>query len=243
MENRFKRLRYEDDLCLHKIYTMDELAEKLQISKATISHLEASEDYDARVSILKRYKAVFPNISYDYMLGAKNTISNEYSTLEHTLPLGDRFYETLKNLFCYSGDYDAENLTPQMKQELYAYETEMQDNIRCILECIFSNSDRLFYFLLDTFKSLFKIYLLENPTDNKERFADTDDKLAFEWYKFTQDTMDFFKTVVYENMQPALEAERAAAQKRHQEIEEAQQAILRERLNSLGVSESNIPFD
>ena len=55
--------------------------------------------------------------------------------------------------------------------------------------------------------------------------------------------MDFFKTVVYENMQPALEAERAAAQKRHQEIEEAQQTILRERLNSLGVSESNIPFD
>ena len=63
MENRFKRLRYKDDLCFHKLWTMDELAEELQISKATISHLEASEDYDARISILKQYKKVFPQIS------------------------------------------------------------------------------------------------------------------------------------------------------------------------------------
>ena len=68
MENRFKRLRYEDDLCLHKKYTMDELAAKMPISKATISHPEASDDYDAKTSIMKEYKKMFPEVSYLFMI-------------------------------------------------------------------------------------------------------------------------------------------------------------------------------
>lgn len=243
MENRFKRLRYNDDLCLHKKYTMDELAEKLQISKATISHLEASEDYDARVSILKQYKKIFPNVSYDYMLGAKNTMSNEYSHLEQTLPLGDKFYETLTNLFRCENDSDNEHLTPEMKQALLDFENEMLENIRNMLESIFSDSNRLFYFLSDTYKSLFKIYLLEHPLDEKDRLYNADEKLAFEWYKFTQDTMDFFKTVVYENMQPALEAEREASKKRLLQYEAAQKAKADEINASHGITEYHLPFD
>ena len=86
MENRFKRLRYEDDLCLHKKYTMDELAAKMPISKATISHLEASDDYDARISVIKEYKKLFPDVSYDYLLGGKNTM---HLLLIHPLSIPD----------------------------------------------------------------------------------------------------------------------------------------------------------
>lgn len=243
MENRFKRLRYKDDLCIHRKYTMDELAEKLQISKATISHLEASDDYDARISILKQYKKFFRNVSYDYMLGAKNTISNTYSNLEQTLPLGDKFYETLTNLFRCEDDSDNTALTPDMKQAVHDYESEMLETVRYMLESIFSDSDKLFYFLIDTYKSLYNIYLLEQPLTEKDRYIDSQEKLAFEWYKFTQDTMDFFKTIVYENMRPVLEAEREAAKKRQQEYEDAQKAKSKEVLDSLGISEYNLPFD
>ena len=99
MENRFKRLRYEDDLCLHKKYTMDELAAKMPISKATISHLEASDDYDARISVIKEYKKLFPDVSYDYLLGGKNTMHKEYSHIEEVLPFNNDFYTNLEQLF------------------------------------------------------------------------------------------------------------------------------------------------
>lgn len=240
MENRFKRLRYKDDLCFHRLWTMDELADELQISKATISHLEASEDYDARISILKQYKKVFPQVSYDYLLGAKNTKSNEYSNLEHELPLGDQFYETLRDLF-YKDDFDDE-LDPNMKQACIDLENEMHQNITHMLESLFSDSNRLFHFLSDTYKSLFNIYLLEHPTNEKDRYFDVDDKLAFEWYKFTQATMDFFKAIVYTDMQPALESERKAALKRKQDYEEEKRKRNIEINKTLGLPENHEPF-
>lgn len=241
MENRFKRLRYKDDLCLHRERTMDELATELEISKATISHLEASEDYDARVSILKQYKKVFPDVSYDYLLGAKNTIKNEYSDLEHVLPLGDQFYETLKKLFLYKDDYDDE-LDPDMKQACIDLETEMHKEVENMLESLFSDSNRLFYFLSDTYKSLFKIYLLENPLNEKDRFFNTDEKIAFEWYQFTQTTMDFFKTIVYKDMQPALEASRTEAIQKQKKNIDAKNAKTKAILNSQGFPENNQPW-
>lgn len=222
MENRFKKLRYYDDLCLHKRFTMDELADELLISKATISHLETSEDYDARISILKEYKRIFPEVSYDYLLGAKNTKSNEYSNLEHTLPLGDKFYETLQNLFRYDADYESEDISPEVRQSLYEYETEMHKRIENMLECMFSDSSSLFYFLLDTYNSLLNLYLLENPV-NKKDTLDSDylnESLSFEWYKLTQTTQNFFKNIVFKNMQPVFEAERDSAIKRKKEVED-----------------------
>lgn len=241
MENRFKRLRHEDDLCLHRIYTMDELAEKLQISKATISHLEASDDYDARVSIMKQYKKFFPDVSYDYLLGAKNTKSNDYGDLETSLPLGDQFYKTLKALFTFQ-NYDDE-MDPDMKQACIDLETEMQKRVEDMLTILFNDSNRLYHFLSDTYESLFKIYLLENPASEKDRYFDTNDKLAFEWYQFTQTTMEFFKGLVYEELQPALEHTRQLAIKRQEELENAQKAKTKSILNSIGVSEDNLPWD
>ena len=242
MENRFKRLRYNDDLCFHKKYTMDELAEKLEISKATISHLEASEDYDARVSVLKRYKEAFPDISYDYLLGAKNTRNNEYSELEHLLPLGDRFYETLKKLFHYENEY-SDDLEPEMRQTVIDFENEMQKRTESMLESIFSDANRLSHFLSDTYKSLFNIYLLEHGIDDPSHPCSSEDKLAFEWYNFTQTTMDFFKTIVYECMQHAFEAELEAAKKRKQTLTENQETKIKERLNSLNINSNTAPFD
>lgn len=240
MENRFKRLRYKDDLCFHKLWTMDELAEELQISKATISHLEASEDYDARISILKQYKKVFPQISYDYLLGAKNTKSNEYSNLEHELPLGDQFYKTLRDLF-YKDDFDDE-LDPNMKQACIDLENEMQQNIAKMLESLFSDSNRLFHFLSDTYKSLFNIYLLEHPVDEKDHVSDIEDKLAFEWYKFTQATMEFFKTIVYTDMQSTLETELKAAIQRKQNSDKEKKKQNSELNKALGLPENHEPF-
>lgn len=241
MENRFKRLRYKDDLCLHRERTMDELAIELEISKATISHLEASEDYDARVSILKQYKKVFPDVSYDYLLGAKNTIKNEYSDLEHILPLGDQFYETLKKLFLYKDDYDDE-LASDMKQACIDLEKELHKEVENMLECLFCDSNRLFYFLSDTYKSLLKIYLLENPLSEKDRFFNTDEKLAFEWYQFTKTTMDFFQEIVYKNMQPVLESSRQESIKKQQKNIDAKNDRTKTSLDSLGIPENNQPF-
>ncbi len=218
MENRFKRLRYKDDLCFHRKYTMDEFAEILQISKATISNLESSDDYDARISIIKQYKKAFPTISYDYFLGGKNTM-NDYSFLEQTLPLGDQFYETLQALFRMDDVID-DNLTPAEQQAILDFENEMIDRVKNMLESLFSNSNRLFHYLSDTYKSLLRIYLLEHRICEDETSVYSKEKLAFEWYQFTQETTSFFKDIVYEDLNPILELEREAAIKRHQEYEE-----------------------
>lgn len=240
MENHFKRLRHEDDLCFHRKYTMDELAEKLQISKATISHLEASDDYDARVSILKKYKAFFPDVSYDYMLGATNTMSNEYSDLEATLPLGDQFYKTLKKLFAYE-KYDA-NMDPAMKQACIDLENEMQKRVADMLTILFKDSGQLYHFLSDIYESIFNIYLLEHPIKDNDFFCNTDDKLNFEWYKFTQTTMGFFKDFVYKELQPSLEYTRQLAIQRQEQYDSEKRAREKEIQEHLGIADI-IPFD
>lgn len=234
MENRFKRLRHEDDLCLHKKYTMDELAEKLQISKATISHLEASEDYDVRVSILKRYKEVFPDVSYDYMLGAKNTMKNEYSHIEETLPFGDAFYENLKKLFEFEDEGDC---PPDMQDEIRKYDEEMHRYIAYMLEGILSNPQYLSGYLIQMYQSLFTIYLIQNPIKHKVRIIDNE-VTNLEQFKMTQNTLNFFTDVVTPQLQNLFKIDRHEAIKRQQKIDDAQ----REARQKQGISEDDVPF-
>lgn len=98
MENRFKRLRYEDDLCFHEKITMSALAKEMEISKATIHNIEASDDYDAKTSILKLYHKQFPDISFDYLLGIQNTKERLSNHFEETLPFGNDYYTKLEIL-------------------------------------------------------------------------------------------------------------------------------------------------
>lgn len=239
MENRFKRLRHEDDLCLHKIYTMDELADKLQISKATISHLEASEDYDARVSILKQYKKVFPNVSYDYMLGAKNTMENEYSHMEETLPFGDKFYTNLEKLFEFQ---DTSDCPADIQMEVHKYDEEMHHNITYMLEAMLSNPKRFSMYLIMMYQSLLNIYLIQNPTKRRIGVIAEED-INLEQFKMTQNTINFFTDVVTPQLQNLFEKEREATIKRYDQLENAQKEKTKATLESIGVPENNLPWD
>lgn len=159
MENRFKRLRYEDDLCLHKKYTMDELAAKMPISKATISHLEASDDYDAKTSIMKEYKKMFPEVSYDYLLGATNTMHKQYSQFEEDLPFSNDFYDNLNKLLQKSNE---------------------STKIEYMLIALLSNPDSLAELLKTLFSSYEELYRYTHDEFYKEMYTSMDENVLFE---------------------------------------------------------------
>lgn len=73
MDNRFKELRYKDKYALDPEISINQMARLLDVSPATVSKLEHDENYDARVSIIKKYKKLFKHVTYDYLLGATNT--------------------------------------------------------------------------------------------------------------------------------------------------------------------------
>jgi len=111
MENRFKQLRYKDKFLLHQEISMTKLAEEMGISKATISNLERSDNYDAKISIIKKYKERFPEVSYDYLLGATYTKRKQYSRAEEELPFSNEFYEGIKTLMGFQASHDSPNLS------------------------------------------------------------------------------------------------------------------------------------
>lgn len=121
MENRFKQLRYKDKFLLHQEISMTKLAEEMGISKATISNLESSDDYDAKISIIKKYKERFPEVSYDYLLGATATKWKQYSRIEEELPFSNDFYNKLKELNDFSryGEYDLSYLFEALMHDPY----------------------------------------------------------------------------------------------------------------------------
>ena len=62
MDNRFEQLRYKNRLALDPDISINQLARDLDISPATVSKLEHDENYDARISIIKKYKEKFPDV-------------------------------------------------------------------------------------------------------------------------------------------------------------------------------------
>lgn len=98
MVNRFEELRYEKKDSATPFITMSQLAKELGISTATVSKLEHDENYDARISIIKKYKERFPEVSYDYLLGATGTKHKQYSRVEEELPFSNEFYDNLKKV-------------------------------------------------------------------------------------------------------------------------------------------------
>ena len=59
MDNRFEQLRYKDKYALDADMSINQVARLLGISPATVSKLEHDENYDARISIIKKYKEKF----------------------------------------------------------------------------------------------------------------------------------------------------------------------------------------
>ena len=99
MDNRFKELRYKDKYALDPEISINQMARLLDVSPATVSKLEHDENYDARVSIIKKYKKLFKHVTYDYLLGATNTQHKQYNPIEESLPFGNDFYNNLETLF------------------------------------------------------------------------------------------------------------------------------------------------
>ena len=141
MENRFKQLRYKDKFLLHQKISMTKLAKEMGISKATISNLEGSDDYDAKISIIKKYKEHFPEVSYDYLLGATATKQKQYHRIEEELPFSNEFYNSLQRMF--------EN-------------KEKKQIIEFMLEALFSNPDAFADLLINTFYSFEELYRATN---------------------------------------------------------------------------------
>lgn len=150
MENRFKQLRFKDRFLLHEEISLSQLAKKMDVSKATISKLEREENYDARISIIKKYKECFPDISYDYLLGATWTKHKQYNPIEENMPFGNDFYQHLEQFF---------KEHKHMRNHAGDLEEYMTlDNLGVFLETFLNNPTVLLNLLNDILASLMCIY-------------------------------------------------------------------------------------
>lgn len=137
MDNRFEQLRYKDKLSLNAEMSINQLAKELDISPATVSKLEHDENYDDRISIIKKYKERFPDVSYDYLLGATNTKHKQYNNIEEKLPFSNEFYESLEKMV------QKESQNPA---------------IEYMLEALLSNPDALADLLIKIYYSFQELY-------------------------------------------------------------------------------------
>lgn len=158
-ENRFKRLRYHDKECFHQKISMTKLAEKMEISKATISKLEAQDDYDARISIIKKYKEQFPEISFDYLLGATNTRYKQYNTIEEKLPFENEFYNNLEKLLA-TTEIPEDDIF-YAPHNLWTGENLSKEEIEVLFNALIKDGDAFHTLLLKTFKFMKDLCTLE----------------------------------------------------------------------------------
>lgn len=189
-DNRFEQLRYKDKLSLDPEISMNQLAKKMDTTAATISKLEHDENYDARISIIKKYKEVFPDITYDYLLGATNTKHKQYNRIEETLPFGNEFYENLETFF----HKHIESRDRSGEWSEYA----TMDNIGLFMEAFMSEPDKLismFEILMDTL-----LFLRRADTD---KLPSSIDKDHLDYYvsgikqKMASSSLDLIMTTAY----------------------------------------------
>lgn len=218
MANRFERLRYEDEFLIKQNISITKLAEEMEISKATISKLERSDDYDARISIMRKYKEHFPDVSYDYLLGATGTKHKQYNLIEECLPFSNDFYNHLEQLFnIYSQKEDF-----ALEENPFRHDYMSNESIRYIIEAIFNNPDTLYELLNEIFHSLKSLYEIEHPTDETPpAFYPSDEYRRNELnFRMTQAITSFLQTSVA----PLLE-------KHIQDVIEEDEALFQEYMN------------
>lgn len=170
MENRFKRLRYKDDLCFHEELTMSKLAEEMGVSKATIHNIESSDEYDAKTSILKLYHKRFPDISFDYLLGVQNTKERLGNHFEEVLPFGNDFYTKLESLMKRCEYY-------KEADRMMGIDSYIEDEIPSFLEALISDPDDL----IISFSELYRaIMIVRQYTEFEPELACTYEHLGAE---------------------------------------------------------------
>lgn len=163
MDNRFEQLRYKNRLALDPDMSINQLARDLDISPATVSKLEHDENYDARISIIKKYKEKFPDVTYDYLLGATYTKHKQYNRIEETLPFGNEFYDKLEYLF-------KEHIKRRdASGELKDYMT--MDNLGLMMEAFLYNPDsllNLFELIMDSLLYIRRVETDKSSHSKKE---------------------------------------------------------------------------
>lgn len=147
-DNRFEQLRYKDKFSLDPEISMNQLAKKMDTTAATISKLEHDDDYDARISIIKKYKEVFPDVSYDYLLGATYTKHKQYNRIEEKLPFGNEFYDHLEELFKKQQEELSFGMLPKDRMSM--------ENLGAFMEAFLLDPERL----LNTFEILMDQFII-----------------------------------------------------------------------------------
>lgn len=190
MENRFKQLRFKDRFLFHEEISLSQLAKKMDVSKATISKLEREENYDARISIIKKYKECFPDISFDYLLGATWTKHKQYNPIEENLPFGNGFYQHLEQLF-----KEHKNMRDHAG-DLDEYMT--LDNLGFFLETFLNNPTALLKFLNDTILLLLDIYRYCNDAnESATKEHEKDYFVSGAKTKIAQESLAFIMEEIY----------------------------------------------
>ena len=163
MDNRFEQLRYKDKYALDADMSINQVARLLGISPATVSKLEHDENYDARISIIKKYKEKFPDVTYDYLLGATYTKHKQYNKIEENLPFGNEFYDKLEYLF-------KEHIHRRdTASELKDYMT--MDNLGLMMEAFLYNPDallNLFELIIDSLLYIRRVEIGKSSHNKKE---------------------------------------------------------------------------
>ena len=187
MDNRFEQLRYKDRLALDPDLSINQVARLLEISPATVSKLEHDENYDARISIIKKYKEKFPDVTYDYLLGATYTKHKQYNRIEETLPFGNEFYDKLEYFF------KEHERRRDSSGELKDYLT--MDSLGIIMEAFLSNPDallNLFELIMDSLLYIRRVETGKSAHNQKEcdyYISGAKTELAQEALSFITDTM------------------------------------------------------
>lgn len=189
MNNRFEQLRYKDKLSLDPEISMSQLAKEMEISKATISKLEHDENYDARISIIKKYKERFPDVSYDYLFGATGTKHKQYSKVEEEFPFSNEFYNNLKKLCETRGPVGLE-CDPEVELIFGIREFLPEGALEHLLEALFHNPDELHIFIKELFYSMAELYKIDHPDFSKTLLTSYDEN------PYTQEKEDYNRNLM-----------------------------------------------
>jgi len=177
---------------------MNQLAKKMDTTAATISKLEHDDDYDARISIIKKYKEVFPDVTYDYLLGASNTRHKQYNRIEETLPFGNELYDNLEEFF-------HKHIESRDKSNDWS-EYATMDNIGLFMEAFISDPDKL----IEMFEIMMDALLFLRRVDT-DRLSSSINKNHLDYYvsgikqKIASTSFDLIMTTAYPKLYKLLD--------------------------------------
>lgn len=196
-ENHFKQLRFKDKYCLHRLMTIDEMAELTGLRKSTISKIENNGVDSVNVATLRAYHDNLKNVSYEYLMGDVETKDKKYHALGELFPFDDCFYNNLTQLL-------------EMDKDNHMIET--------MLFALLSNPQELFNFLVITFNALYKI---DNIQQDSTLSASTKtETIKMQEYIYNQTTINFLENHIMPLLKHAFAYKNTQLEHEAQETEE-----------------------